>query len=50
MSIDDGSTRGERRQEKKRRRRKMGVSGKSFINAVRNAILKRKDRGDAEKT
>ncbi len=36
------ATRGERRQDKRRRARKMGVSGKSFVNAVRNAILKRR--------
>lgn len=35
-------TRGEKRQEKRRRARKMGVSGKSYVNAVRNAMLKRK--------
>lgn len=39
---DDGKTRGEKRQEKRRRARKMGVSGKSYVNAVRNAMLKRK--------
>ena len=38
----DGDTRGERRQEKRRRARKMGVSGKSYVNAVRNAMIKRK--------
>ncbi len=37
-----GLTRGEKRQEKRRRARKMGVSGKSYVNAVRNAMLKRK--------
>ena len=45
MTSDDGSpkaTRGERRQDKRRRKRKMGVSGKSFVNAVRNAAIKRK--------
>ena len=45
MSSDNGSeraTRGERRQDKRRRKRKMGVSGKSFVNAVRNAAIKRK--------
>ena len=45
MSTDDSSgraTRGERRQDKRRRARKMGVSGKSFVNAVRNAAIKRK--------
>ena len=45
MSTDDSSgraTRGERRQDKRRRKRKMGVSGKSFVNAVRNATIKRK--------
>ena len=45
MSSDDsprGGTRGERRQDKRRRKRKMGVSGKSFVNAVRNAAIKRK--------
>ena len=45
MSTDDSSgraTRGERRQDKRRRARKMGVSGKSFVNAVRNATIKRK--------
>lgn len=36
------STRGEKRQDKRRRARKMGVSGKSYVNAVRNAMLKRK--------
>ena len=36
------TTRGERRQDKRRRKRKMGVSGKSFVNAVRNAAIKRK--------
>ena len=43
-SDDDsrGKTRGERRQEKRRRARKMGVSGKSYVNAIRNALLKRK--------
>ena len=44
-SADDGSrppTRGEKRQEKRRRARKMGVSGKSYVNAIRNALLKRK--------
>ncbi|MCY4575753.1 MAG: hypothetical protein OXC55_04010 [Chloroflexi bacterium] len=35
-------TRGEKRQDKRRRARKMGVSGKSYVNAVRNAMLKRK--------
>lgn len=35
-------TRGEKRQEKRRRARKMGVSGKSYVNAVRNAMIKRK--------
>lgn len=35
-------TKGERRDEKKRF--KMKVSGKSFVNAVRNAITKRKDK------
>ena len=39
---DGANTRGERRQEKRRRSRKMGVSGKSYVNAVRNAMLKRK--------
>ncbi len=38
----EGRTRGEKRQEKRRRARKMGVSGKSYVNAVRNAMLKRK--------
>ncbi len=38
----DTPTRGEKRQEKRRRARKMGVSGKSYVNAVRNAMLKRK--------
>ena len=38
----DRPTRGEKRQEKRRRARKMGVSGKSYVNAVRNAALKRK--------
>ena len=45
MSTDDSpgrATRGERRQDKRRRKRKMGVSGKSFVNAVRNAAIKRK--------
>ena len=44
-SADDGNrapTRGEKRQEKRRRARKMGVSGKSYVNAIRNAMLKRK--------
>ncbi len=46
MSGDNGGgrgpTRGEKRQEKRRRARKMGVSGKSYVNAVRNAMIKRK--------
>lgn len=45
MARGNGSdipTRGEKRQEKRRRARKMGVSGKSYVNAVRNAMLKRK--------
>ena len=45
MSSRDDSerpTRGEKRQDKRRRARKMGVSGKSYVNAVRNAMLKRK--------
>ena len=45
MSDNDQSghvTRGERRQDKRRRQRKMGVSGKSFVNAIRNAIIKRR--------
>ncbi len=45
MSGRDDSerpTRGEKRQDKRRRARKMGVSGKSYVNAVRNAMLKRK--------
>ena len=37
-----GPTRGEKRQDKRRRARKMGVSGKSYVNAVRNAMIKRK--------
>ena len=43
-SRDDSErpTRGEKRQEKRRRARKMGVSGKSYVNAVRNSMLKRK--------
>lgn len=44
-SSDNGGrapTRGEKRQEKRRRARKMGVSGKSYVNAVRNAMIKRK--------
>ena len=39
---DASVTRGEKRDSKKRSARKMGVSGKSFVNAVRNAIIKRK--------
>ena len=44
MADDDAGrdTRGERRQDKRRRGRKMGVSGKSFVNAIRNAIIKRR--------
>ena len=46
MSTDENggpaTTRGEKRQDKRRRKRKMGVSGKSFVNAVRNATIKRK--------
>ena len=44
MATDDAghTTRGERRQDKRRRARKMGVSGKSFVNAIRNAIIKRR--------
>ena len=46
MSGDNGGartpTRGEKRQDKRRRARKMGVSGKSYVNAVRNAMIKRK--------
>ena len=46
MSSEDAGgrspTRGEKRQEKRRRARKMPVSGKSYVNAVRNAALKRK--------
>ena len=38
---DDAATKGEKRERKRRRSRKMGVSGKSFVVAVRNAILKR---------
>ena len=38
----DHATRGERRQDKRRRERKMGVSGKGFVNAIRNAIVKRR--------
>ena len=38
--------RNERREERRRRSRKMGVSGKSFVNAVRNAIIKRKEDMD----
>ncbi len=41
-------TRGEKRQEKRRRARKMGVSGKSYVNAVRNAMLKRKREAEIE--
>ena len=38
------STKGEKRERKRRRARKMGVSGKSFVVAVRNAILKKQQR------
>ena len=36
------STKGEKRERKRRRARKMGMSGKGFVVAVRNAILKRR--------
>ncbi len=43
MSDDrDDSTKGEGRERKRRRSRKMGVSGKGFVVAVHNAILKRR--------
>ena len=45
----DGDTRSERREGKRRRRREMGVSGKGFVNAIRNAILKRRQEGDTGK-
>lgn len=46
MTSEGDGTRGERRESKRRRTRKMGVSGKSFVNAIRNAILKRKSKGN----
>ena len=46
--MSDSPTKGERRQERRRRARKMKVSGKSFVNAVKNAILKRKAKAENE--
>ncbi len=38
------STKGEKRERKRRRTRRMRVSGKGFVVAVRNAILKRQQQ------
>lgn len=50
MSDEEGrrQSRAERRAEKRRREREMRVSGKGFVNAVRNAILKRLSRGSGK--
>lgn len=41
--MDDSESKAERRERKRRKRKEMAKSGRSFVNAIRQAIRKRLD-------